>query len=68
VILVELEVYKTIGGNLRIRETYGLSEEVYMKLKKVGLPVYKGMSGSLNLRDSRSYTKEQILKIKKMVK
>ena len=64
---MEIRAYKTISGALRIYDTYGLSEEVYKKFKKVGLPVYKGMSGSLNLRDSRSYTKEQILKIKGMV-
>lgn len=65
---MKLEVYKTISGSLRIAETYGLSDEVYRRFKKVGLPVYKSMSGSLNLRDSRSYTKEQILKIKKIAK
>ncbi|UUV46607.1 hypothetical protein [Bacillus phage vB_BanS-Thrax3] len=64
---MKFQVYKAMSGKYRISETYGLSEEVYRKLKKVGLPVYKSMSGSLNLRDSRSYTKEQILKIKELV-
>lgn len=64
---MKLVVYKAMSGKYRISDTYGLSEEVYNKLKKVGLPVYKSMGGSLNLRDSRGYTKEQILKIKGLV-
>ena len=64
--LMEFKVYKAVSGDLRIFEIYGLSEEVYRKFKKVGLPVYKSVGGSLNLRDDRAYTKEQILKIKKL--
>ena len=63
---MEFKVYKAVSGDLRIFEIYGLSEEVYRKFKKVGLPVYKSVGGSLNLRDDRAYTKEQILKIKKL--
>ena len=62
-----LKVYKAISGAYRISDTYGLSEDVYKKLKRAGLPVYTSMSGSLNLRDSRGYTREQILQIKKLI-
>jgi len=65
---MKFQVYKAMSGKYRISDTYGLSEELYNKLKKVGLPVYKSMGGSLNLRDSRGYTKEQILRIKELIK
>lgn len=63
---MEIQVYRTVGGNLRIFEIYGLSEEAYKRFKKVGLPVYQSLSGQYNFRDDRAYTKEQILKIKKL--
>lgn len=64
---MKVSVYTTISGDYRIRDIYGMSEEVYKRLKRAGLPVYESMGGSLNLRDSRGYTKEQIIKIKKMI-
>lgn len=65
---MKLTVYKAMSGKYRISDTYGLSEKVYNKFKRAGLPVYRSMGGSLNLRDSRGYTKEQILKIKEMIR